>query len=121
MSALVIREEIPADHDAVRDVNRQAFNGDAEADLVDRLRASGAVIVSLVAVKNGEIVGHILFNDITIETDQGGIAAPISAGGIPCVAFMNHGRGMMVRYMGDRGGCHHEKGNSAAEEYECGQ
>jgi putative acetyltransferase len=67
MPPLVIREEIPADHDAIREVNRQAFNGDAEATLVDRLRASGAVIVSLVAVQNGEVVGHILFSDLPID------------------------------------------------------
>ena len=75
MAALLIREEIPADHDAVRDLNRQAFGGTAEAELVDRLRTRGAVIVSLVAVENNEIVGHILFSDLPIETKQAVIHA----------------------------------------------
>ncbi|SPE35387.1 hypothetical protein SBA6_450004 [Candidatus Sulfopaludibacter sp. SbA6] len=46
MAGFQVREEAPADYDAIRDLNRQAFNGDAEAELVDRLRTSGAVIVS---------------------------------------------------------------------------
>ncbi len=71
----MIREEDPADHDAIRNLNRQAFDGDAEATLVDRLRASGAVIVSLVAVENGDIVGHILFSDLLIEANQAVIPA----------------------------------------------
>src|ERR1035441_10146144 len=41
-----------------------------EAQLVDRLRSDGAVIVSLVAVEDCDIVGHILFSDLLIETDQ---------------------------------------------------
>jgi putative acetyltransferase len=70
-----IREELPADHATIREVNRQAFGGDAEANLVDRLRNSGAVIISLVAIENEQIVGHILFSEITIETEQSVIPA----------------------------------------------
>jgi len=75
MPAFQIREEIPADHDAVRELNRQAFNGDAEVELVERLRTSGAVIVSLMAVENDAIVGHILFSDVAIETEPAVIRA----------------------------------------------
>ena len=66
----LIREEIPDDYDAVRELNRTAFEGEAEGRLVDRLRSDGAVIVSLVAVEGCDIVGHILFSDLLIETDQ---------------------------------------------------
>ena len=66
----LIREEIPGDYDAVRELNHTAFEGEAEAQLVDRLRSDGAVIVSLVAVEDCDIVGHILFSDLLIETDQ---------------------------------------------------
>ena len=69
MSAFLVHEELPDDHDAIHEVNRQAFNGDAEAILVNRLRTSGAIVVSLVAVKNGEIVGNILFSDLHLETE----------------------------------------------------
>jgi putative acetyltransferase len=66
-----IRKEIPDDAAAIREVNRQAFGGEAEANLVDRLRSEGLVIVSLVAEKGGRIVGHILFSELPIETSEG--------------------------------------------------
>jgi putative acetyltransferase len=71
MAPLLIREEVPADHDAVRDLNAQAFNDITAAELVDDLRSSGSVVVSLVAVENGEIVGHILFSDLPVEARLG--------------------------------------------------
>ena len=67
---LLIREEDPGDSDAIRKLNQMAFHGDQEAQLVDRLRNDGAVVVSLVAVEGGNIVGHILFSDLLIETEQ---------------------------------------------------
>lgn len=69
-----IREESVADHDAIREVNRQAFNEDRVADLVDHLRADGVVIVSLVAVQDGEVVGHICFSQTPMETPRGTLA-----------------------------------------------
>ena len=46
-----IREETPADYNAIRDVNRLVFKRESEARLVDRLRADRDVVASLVAVK----------------------------------------------------------------------
>ena len=54
---IVIRPETEQDRQAVWDVNRAAFESDAEANLVDALRDGGYVEVSLVAVVDGEIVG----------------------------------------------------------------
>jgi putative acetyltransferase len=71
----VIREEQPGDEAPIRDVNRQAFGGDAEAHLIERLREESMVSASLVAVRDGEIVGHILFSDLPIETEHGLIPA----------------------------------------------
>ena len=71
----LIREEIPEDHAAIREVNRIAFSGNQEAEIVDRLRSAGIVVVSLVAIENDEIAGHILFSELPIETDQGIIEA----------------------------------------------
>jgi putative acetyltransferase len=65
----LIRQENLSDHAAVREVNLQAFNGDSEAQLVDRLRSDGAVVTSLVALEGGEIVGHILFSNLSIEAE----------------------------------------------------
>jgi putative acetyltransferase len=72
---LRIREATPGDYAAIREINRRAFQGDVEAQLVDRLRHDGVVIASLVAVQDGEIVGHILFSQIAIETGEHAIAA----------------------------------------------
>ena len=70
-SELLVREEAPADHDAIREVNRLAFKQESEARLVDQLRADGNVVASLVAVRNDQIVGHIMFSKLPIETDGG--------------------------------------------------
>lgn len=72
---LQIREETATDLAAIRDVNRRAFGREGEARLVDRLREDGLVVTSLVAVEDGLVVGHILFTDLTIETDRGDVAA----------------------------------------------
>ncbi|TDD71295.1 N-acetyltransferase [Jiangella aurantiaca] len=60
-----LRPEEPADHAAVHHVHREAFGDDGEhvATLADDLRGlltptSG---LSLVAVEDGDIVGHVLF------------------------------------------------------------
>jgi putative acetyltransferase len=67
---LLVREELPSDRAAVREVNRLAFGGDEEADLVDRLRRGRDIIVSLVAVDGHDLVGHILFSELPIETGE---------------------------------------------------
>ena len=71
----VICKQIPEDYDAVLNLNRLVFGGNNEADLVDRLWRAGSVVVSLVAIENDEIVGHIFFSDLPIETDHGVIDA----------------------------------------------
>ena len=63
-----IREEKPNDWGAVRELTRLAFGGPEEADLVDSLRSDGDVVASLVAVEGRDIVGHILFSKLPIET-----------------------------------------------------
>lgn len=73
--ACFIRAEQPADRPSVREANESAFGRRDEADLIDALRQEGAVLLSLVAEAEGEIVGHILFSRMTIETPQGSIAA----------------------------------------------
>jgi putative acetyltransferase len=71
----VLRPEAPSDRAAVRDVNTTAFGGSSEADLVDALRAGGFSIVSLVAVEEETIVGHILFSRLRIESGTRGMDA----------------------------------------------
>jgi putative acetyltransferase len=74
-SPLLIREEQPRDREQVRTVNEAAFGRSDEADLIDRLRAEGAALLSLVAEVDGHILGHILFSRMTVETAQGPVAA----------------------------------------------
>jgi putative acetyltransferase len=72
---MLIREETPADIEAIREINRLAFGGDAEGRLIDALRASGDVVLSLVAQVDGEVVGHILFSKLKAETTGGPVKA----------------------------------------------
>lgn len=65
---IVIRHEKPGDERAVRRVNEQAFAGTEEADLVDALRPRGEVLISLVATEDRQVVGHILFTLVTVES-----------------------------------------------------
>jgi putative acetyltransferase len=51
-------------------LNRRAFGQEEEADLVDRLRESCAESLSLVAVSDHRVVGHILFTPARIEADD---------------------------------------------------
>jgi putative acetyltransferase len=73
--SIIIRPESTADLEAIRSVNRLAFGQDDEARLVDALRDGGFVRVSLVAEQEGRIVGHILFSDLPIITEDGTVAA----------------------------------------------
>lgn len=66
---LVIRAETQADHAAVRQVNQRAFGRANEADLVDALRKNARPQVSLVAELDGQVVGHIFFSPVLIESE----------------------------------------------------
>lgn len=70
---LLIRSETTADTSAIYQVNKLAFEQEGEARLVNLLRESEAFIpgLSLVAVLNNEIVGHILFSRIYIVSSAG--------------------------------------------------
>lgn len=48
-------------------MNVQAFSGETEARLVQRLHSAKGVTLSLVAEVEGEIVGHVLFSPVTID------------------------------------------------------
>ncbi|MNX35438.1 hypothetical protein D3C86_657040 [compost metagenome] len=72
---MLIREETSDDREVIRAVNRLAFGGDTEGELIDRLRADGDVLLSLVAQVDGEVVGHILFSKLKSETRGGTIKA----------------------------------------------
>lgn len=58
----MIRYARPADHPAIAQIVTDAFGGEAEARLVERLRADGDVLFELVAVTDEAVTGHILFS-----------------------------------------------------------
>jgi putative acetyltransferase len=66
-----VREERVEDAGAVRRVNELAFGRDLEANLVDALRSNGGVTLSLVAVDEGDVVGHVLFSPVVVRSNDG--------------------------------------------------
>jgi len=61
-----IRAEQADDVAAIREVNRQAFGQDEEGRIVDALRINGAAALSLVAIDDGAVVGHIMFSPLSV-------------------------------------------------------
>lgn len=72
---LVIRPEKPEDIESIRNINRQAFGQENESKLVDKLRNRGVLTISLVAVRDSEVVGHIAFSPVVVESETSGFAA----------------------------------------------
>ena len=82
-----IRSSTQADCDAIDAVIRAAFAGtefghQGEAELVRMIEADGDVLVSLVAERDGRIVGHVLFSRMDVEGD----GAPLTAAGLAPVS-----------------------------------
>lgn len=78
---LKIRNEESRDIEQVRSILRAAFPTEAESKLVDALHANGKAIISLVAVKGDDVLGHILFSPVstTPSSEPKGIGlAPVA-------------------------------------------
>jgi putative acetyltransferase len=90
-----IRAEQKNDTEAIHEVNRLAFGQEDESLLICRIRNSPRFIpdLSLVALIEGKIVGHILFSPITIEAKLGDIPALSLAPMAVLPAFQNRGVG----------------------------
>ncbi len=97
---MLIRNETGADHEAVANLNRLAFGGGQEVELIERLRADNLVLVSLLAVDAYDhILGHILFSRVHVHTSTGDVA--IASLGPMCVTpeMQRHGIGSaLVRH-----------------------
>ncbi|MCB2015154.1 MAG: N-acetyltransferase [Sphingobium sp.] len=70
-----IRDETPRDQNDIRCLVRHAFSCDDEAELIDSLRADHDLELSLVALDNGDIIGHIAFSTMTVSGDGQDIRA----------------------------------------------
>ena len=70
---IIVRQETPADYSSIRRINEQAFGQLDEAFLVEKLRKNPAFnpSLSLVAVKNNIVVGHVLFFPVKIISPLG--------------------------------------------------
>lgn len=74
---MLVRHETPADIQAIHELTWTAFkpmrfSDDTEADSINALRADGDLTISLVAEDGGEIIGHIAFSPVTIDTAHNG-------------------------------------------------
>ena len=82
--SLEIREEANDDHHAIRVLTKAAFadmpySSQTEAEIIDGLRAADAIRLSLVAVSDGEIIGNVVFSDVTIDGVGGWVGlGPVS-------------------------------------------
>jgi putative acetyltransferase len=85
---LTIRPETGDDGRAIHTVHVAAFPTDAEARLVDTLRANGKAFVSLVAESEGRVVGHVLFSPVCLDS-PGGV---VGAGLAPLAVLPSHQR-----------------------------
>jgi putative acetyltransferase len=93
---ITIRPERPDDVQAIHDLVREAFGRELEADVVAKLRESAGFLadLSLVAVRDSQVVGHIMITELDYPSDAGGqvqstILAPLAV--LP--HFQNQGIG----------------------------
>lgn len=69
---IFLRPERPEDVDAIRTLTETAFETAPHADgtehiIIDRLRAAGALTLSLVMEADGVLVGHVAFSPVTVS------------------------------------------------------
>ncbi len=65
-----MRAENSDDIAAVRRVNELAFGRPNEAALIDALRKAADPYISLAAIESGQVVGHIFFSPVSIESQD---------------------------------------------------
>lgn len=71
---IIIRDETQADTDAITEVTIAAFNtleisNHTEQFIIEGLRVTGDLTLSLVAELEGKIIGHIAFSPVTISDE----------------------------------------------------
>lgn len=89
----MIRDAIPRDFAAIRQVVRHAFGQDDEANLVEQLREDGDALLELIKVSDIAVQGHILYSPLTIERPSGNLAAAALAPVSVLPAFQRRGLG----------------------------
>ena len=75
----VIRPETEDDWPSIGQLLRSAFPTWAEAFLLQRLRERGSLVISLVAVMESHVVGHVGFSPVTAASVMMGVGlAPVA-------------------------------------------
>ncbi|ESZ61562.1 N-acetyltransferase [Mesorhizobium sp. M0062] len=74
---MFIRPERPDDKQTIHDLTIAAFeptpfSDGSEAPIITKLRNDGDLTVSLVAVRGGDIVGHVAFSPVTVGVESDG-------------------------------------------------
>jgi putative acetyltransferase len=64
---VLLRSESPARMAGIYAVHAASFPTPAEAQLVDALRSAGQLSISLVAIENDRVIGHVGFSPISVE------------------------------------------------------
>ena len=72
---LEIRLGTAVDAEKVYAVEAAAFGRPAEAELVQKLQQAGVDTISLVAMLDDELVGHVLFSPVTVKNEEGEFTA----------------------------------------------
>lgn len=82
---LTIRKERAGDEPLIRAMTLRAFEGHPysdgdEADVIDRLRADGDLLLSLVAVEGGEIMGQVTYSAARLSSGEDGwmVVGPVA-------------------------------------------
>ncbi len=99
----MVRAETIEDGDAVRRVNELAFGRSNEADLVDLLRQNAHPHISLVAIVDEQVVGHIFFSPVSVESEVGVFTAMGLAPMAVLPEYQNQGIGTLLVTEGLRG------------------
>jgi len=74
-----VREEEPGDIEAVRALNEAAFGQPDEGAIVDALRGHCPDHISLVAIDDDQVNGHIMFSPVTMDGGPRGMGlAPMA-------------------------------------------
>lgn len=71
----IIRPEVSEDVETISYVNEQAFGQENEAELVEKLGSRGVLTVSLVAIEDNRVVGHIAFSPVKVESESSSFEA----------------------------------------------
>ena len=72
---MILREETKRLEASIRVMHRSVFEREDESKLIDRLRADGLIVASVIAEEEEMIVGHVLFSSLRVETQHGTLPA----------------------------------------------